>query len=173
MITEHSRIHLSGKIISVIIDDQCELTFWGLRMGTQPEAVGAKEISKLLNEVATEASEIRDRIEAMARGGPVKQLVFEPADLVTIFKGIEAGSSNEARHIAYSQFYAIAGNEDLVLHIKSCPRIGDLPLEGKGEYDVLGFTRPRQKRLKRTLAPIAKEEDPDEEPPSEVGGAKR
>ncbi len=157
MITEHSRIHLSGKIISVVIDEQCELTFWGLKMGSQPETPGAKDVAKILNEVANEAAEIRDRIEALSHGGPVRQLVFEPADLQTVFKGIEAANSNEARHIAYQRFYADPANKDLVLHVKSCPRIGDLPLEDKGVYDCLGFTRPRQMRLKGTLAPKAEE----------------
>jgi len=156
MITVKSSVEISGEHISLTVEGgQVKL----LSIKSPPDfvTVGIPFVVKLITEMKDEFEQVLENLKGCADGS-VKQLVFEPIDLQTVFKSIAASNSNEARHIAYQKFYANTENENTVLHVKTCPRIGDLP-DGKREYDVLGFTRPRQKRLKGTLAPVEKKEE--------------
>ncbi len=155
MITVKQHLELCGKHVKIVTDGDLVTTFdlCGHPLAAPAAEHKVKNARDFIAELRDELLQADVRLNGLVQGRPVKQLVFEPADLQTVFKSIEAGSSNEARAAAYRMFYKDPANKDLVLHVKSCPRIGDLP-EGKGEYDVLGFTRPRQKRLKATLAPV-------------------
>jgi len=42
VISEHCRVELAGKIVSVTIDETCVLTFWGLVMGTREARIATE-----------------------------------------------------------------------------------------------------------------------------------
>jgi len=157
MITVKSSLQVQGKWIKFTVEDGQVKGLEYKPVPTLPN-VTIPAVVEAIEEVRDELTQAIESLRGCFDDKRIKQLTFEPADLQTVFKSIAASNSNEARHIAYQKFYADAANENTVLHIKSCPRIGDLPLENKGEYDVLGFTRPRQKRLKGTLAPVEKKQ---------------
>jgi len=142
MISEHSRVELAGKIVSVTIDDTCVLTFWGLVMGTQPSTPTPKEVAKVLNDLAVEASQIRDRIEELIEEQKVPVL---PS--VTIYEAIEAKDSHEAR----ARAVAVHNDEhpDEVLIVTST-----IPgnMLGVPSYRILGYTKPREKATRKKTA---------------------
>jgi hypothetical protein len=160
MITVKSSVQVSGKWIKFCVEDG---QVKGLEYKPVPALpnVTIPAVLEAIEEVRDELTQAIESLRGCFDDKRIKQLTFEPADLQTVFKSIAASNSNEARAIAYRLFYADPANGELVLHVKSCPPIGDLP-DGKREYDVLGFTRPRQKKLKGTLAPVVekKEEAP-------------
>ena len=155
MISEHSRVELTGKIISVVVDDACELTFWGLKMGVQPDTATPKEVAKLLNDIAVEATEIRDRIEELIEASK------EPTvPSVMIYDDIKALTSHHARELAYRRFYADESNRNVVLTVTSSEAV-TANRDAENVYKVSGYTKPRQKRLRGTLAPVQEKKDRD------------
>lgn len=161
MITVKQHLELVGEHVKLTTDgDAVTLELCGRPLALVSEGYPkVKHARDFIDKLMVELTQVKARLDDLAEGRAVKQLTFEPVDLQTVFKSVAASNSNEARHIAYQMFYADPANKDLVLHVKSCPRIGELPLEGKKEYDVLGFTRPRQKQLKNALAPVEKKEE--------------
>jgi hypothetical protein len=135
-------VELAGKPISVTIDDTCVLTFWGLVMGTQPSTPTPREVAKVLNDLAVEASEIRDRIEELIEEQKVPVL---PS--VVIYEAIEASDGHEAR----SRAVAVHNTEhpDEVLIVTST--IPDNTL-GVPSYKILGYTKPREKATRKKAA---------------------
>lgn len=157
MITVKSSLELSGEFIKFTVESG-RVSPLEIHVPANLGAISIASAMEYIRKVRDELTQALETLEAYGEDKPIKQLTFEPMDVVTIFKGIEAKTSNEARAIAYRLFYADAANKDLVLHIKSCPPIGEMP-DGKREYDVMGFTKPRQKKLKATLAPVEKKEE--------------
>jgi hypothetical protein len=155
VITIKQHLELVGEHVKLTTDGDAVLVFevCGHPLTHISAESKVKHARDFIDKLTAELTQVKARLDDLVEGRAVKQLTFEPADLATIFESIEALSSNDARELAYKRFYADKANASVVLIVKSCERTGDLP-EGKHTYKVAGFTRPRQKRLKRTLAPV-------------------
>lgn len=148
MITETMRHELKGKWIRCVIEDgNCFLTAGveHLPVEGDGQVMTFKEAAKAVDELAEELREIRERLDDL--GG----IPIEPKPTV-IFDDLYALNSGHAREEALKRFYGLEANRELVLTVTNCEPLTHNKT-GENAYRIVGWTRPRVKRLRDSLLP--------------------
>lgn len=154
MMEETLRNELKGRWLRFVIED--ERYFLTLPDTTEPvlRAYGegspmtAKDAAKVIDELAAELRQIREKLDDM--GGIPPQT--PPPETVVIYSDVEALNAKHAREVAYKR--SLEEHPDLVLNVKNCERVTNNPYLNL--YRILGWTTPRLKapRKKAGAAPV-------------------
>jgi hypothetical protein len=143
MITETMRHELKGEWLRCVIEDgTCYLTLPNVPTMGNGAAMSFKEAAKVVDELAEEIREIRERLDDLGGvpiGKPESNMVYER---------ILAANGKEARSRAVAQHYVHSPDE--VFTVTRTEKLAETDHDGP-VYRVSGWTKPREKAPRNSL----------------------